>query len=82
MSQDSAASSNGDTPRYWLHEILNFTEDTRPLFLNDQETMRIYEIEVNLNKLDETRSKELDLTREKLRGMLPSLGHSSIPVLM
>ena len=67
MSQNPAVAGS-DEPRYWLQEILAFTEDTKPLFLNDQETMRIYDVESNLHKMDESRSAELDMTRDRLRG--------------
>merc|ERR1712093_661606 len=64
-SQDMAE----DAPKYWLNDILQLTGDTRPLFLADTELQRIYDVEVNLQKMDEARSRELDVVRERLRAL-------------
>lgn len=63
--------------QYWLDQILGFVEDTRPLFLNDQETMRLYDIEQNLISIDDARARELDVTRERLRGACCMFGEAT-----
>lgn len=68
MKETTTTTTTDDAPKYWLNDILQLTGDTRPLFLADTELQRIYDVEVNLQKMDEARSKELDVVRERLRG--------------
>lgn len=75
MSQASHISQE-DGNRHWLENILPLLTEARGMFAGDEEINKVFEVSENLQKMDQARSQELDVLREKLRGESSlGLGH-------